>query len=284
VLPEEMEGGGRWPRISIVTPSYNQGGFIEQAIRSVLLQGYPNLEYFVVDGGSTDGAVEVIGRYERWITWWVSEADRGQSHAINKGFARATGEIFAWLNSDDYYLPGALEAVGRTWRSGQSPAVLVGKCMSVSPDGRILSRGGKKHLDFDHVFFWDANCLDQPACFFPAESYRALGGLDESLYLTMDMDLWLKLLKAVPFRYLDAYLAAAHRHPKAKTQYAGRDMYVEICLVQLRHGGMRAAEAHLGRLCDKFDVLSRKVRPFVENPLYRTIRPVLVRFLWKGRG
>src|SRR4051812_45214192 len=98
-----------YPRISIVTPSCNQAAYLEETIRSVLLQGYPNLEYFVIDGGSTDGSIDIIRKYEAWITGWVSEADRGQSHAINKGFQRCTGDLITFQNSDDYYLPGAFE-------------------------------------------------------------------------------------------------------------------------------------------------------------------------------
>jgi cellulose synthase/poly-beta-1,6-N-acetylglucosamine synthase-like glycosyltransferase len=103
LLPDKMEGDCDWPKISIVTPSYNQGRFIEETIRSVLLQGYPNLEYIIIDGGSTDNSVEIINKYEPWLTYWVSEPDRGQSHGINKGFEKATCEVFGWLNSDDYF-------------------------------------------------------------------------------------------------------------------------------------------------------------------------------------
>ena len=101
-----MPNGEAWPRISIVTPSFNQGQFIEETIRSILLQGYPNLEYIIIDGGSTDESVEIIKKYEPWLTYWVSEKDRGQAHAINKGLERCTGEILAYINSDDYYYPG----------------------------------------------------------------------------------------------------------------------------------------------------------------------------------
>jgi glycosyltransferase involved in cell wall biosynthesis len=115
-----MPEGSPWPRISIVTPSYNQGQFIEETIRSVILQGYPNLEYIIIDGGSSDQSVNVIRKYEPWITYWVSEQDRGQSHAINKGFARCTGDVVAWLNSDDVYFPGILKYVAEKYRAAQA--------------------------------------------------------------------------------------------------------------------------------------------------------------------
>src|SRR5467141_2605988 len=107
-LPSGRADSSPWPRISIVTPSYNQGEFIEETIRSILLQGYPDLEYIVMDGGSTDGSVNIIKKYERWLAYWISENDRGQVHAINKGFSRASGVIYNWINSDDSLRPGAL--------------------------------------------------------------------------------------------------------------------------------------------------------------------------------
>src|SRR5215472_13768108 len=123
--PDTMPDGSAWPRITVVTPSRNQAPFIEQTIRSVLLQEYPNLEYILIDGVSTDGSVEIIRKYEPWLAYWVSEKDRGQSHAINKGWARSTGEILAWLNSDDYYAPGALASAALTFRQARPSVGLV---------------------------------------------------------------------------------------------------------------------------------------------------------------
>ena len=110
-LTEQRSDGFTWPRITIVTPNYNQGQFIEETIRSVLLQGYPNLEYIIIDGGSTDNSVEIVKKYEQYLAYWVSEPDRGQSHAINKGFERCTGDYVAWMNSSDCYMPGALQYI-----------------------------------------------------------------------------------------------------------------------------------------------------------------------------
>jgi len=124
-LPDKLPDGSDWPKISIVTPNYNYGHFIEETIRSVLLQGYPNLDYIIVDGGSTDNSVEIIKKYEPWLTYWVSETDKGQVDAINKGFTKATGEIYAWLNSDDLLL----EAIQKLpdFLKSQSFALAIGK-------------------------------------------------------------------------------------------------------------------------------------------------------------
>ena len=124
--PESMPDGKPWPRISIVTPSYNQGQFIEETIRSVLLQGYPDLEYIIMDGGSTDESVGVLKKYEPWITFWTREPDGGQTEAINKGFKRSTGEIVAWLNSDDLYTAGALHIASKAFAERPHAAVVYG--------------------------------------------------------------------------------------------------------------------------------------------------------------
>ena len=130
--------GKPWPRISIVTPSYNQGQFIEETIRSVLLQGYPNLEYIIIDGGSTDNSVEIIKKYSPWLTYWVSERDRGQSHAINKGFEHASGDILGWLNSDDMLAMGSLRRVAEiSVETGCD--VLSGACAMIDENAALSS-------------------------------------------------------------------------------------------------------------------------------------------------
>ena len=234
--PPAGEGGWPWeadpapiaqaglPRISVVIPSYNQAAFIERTLRSVLLQGYPDLECIVIDGGSTDGSVEVIRRYAPWLRHWVSEPDRGQSHAINKGFARATGEVLCWLNSDDYYLPHTLGIVGARLAKGTGEFALVGHCLKVHADGRppVLLEGryaGRRRL----LEFWKGYQMHQPAIFWRREVFERVGPLDESLHLIMDFDYWARISRHYSFANVDETLACALYHESAKTgdEYAG---------------------------------------------------------------
>ena len=182
-----------YPRISIITPSFNQGKFLEQTILSVINQGYPNLEYIIIDGGSTDGSVEIIKRYSRNIAYWISEKDNGQSAAINKGLTRATGEIVNWINSDDYYEPKALFKVAEGFRN---PEVNI-----VSGKGRLfkddVTVGYTKGVDI-----YEGNLaksigwvrMDQPETFFRKKVIEEIGPLDERLHYLMDRDWWLKYL------------------------------------------------------------------------------------------
>jgi glycosyltransferase involved in cell wall biosynthesis len=276
-LPDLMPDGREWPRITVVTPSYSQAQFLEKTIRSVLLQGYPNLEYFVVDGGSADGSVEIVRRYERWITWWVSERDRGQSHAINKGFARAGGEVFAWLNSDDHYLPGALGVIGRRWRAAQKPCVLVGRGNVVDDRDGTCYEKRPGDLSFEVIRRGDgATWVLQPACFFPAEAYRQVGGVDEELHYAMDFDLLLKLRKIVPFEVVDQCVASALFHDLGKTQAQRGRSIAEACFVQIRHGARQEPLDTIEELVR----LQIKVIRVLNNPFCRLIMPI-VRFLWR---
>src|SRR6188508_319880 len=176
------------PRISIVTPSYNQGRFIEQTIRSVVDQGYPNLEYIIIDGGSKDGTVDIIRRYEKRLAYWVSENDRGAADAISKGFARATGEVFAYLNSDDVYLPGALQTIAHVMRD---PAIDVafGNMYWMDTDGKTI--GERRQTRFTRLgYLFGGSDLMQPATFWRKDLYFKSGGIDPSYRFTFDTDLF----------------------------------------------------------------------------------------------
>jgi glycosyltransferase involved in cell wall biosynthesis len=186
------------PRVSIVTPSYNQAEFLEETIRSVLLQGYRDLDYLIVDGGSTDGSVEIIRKYEPWLSYWVSEADRGQCHAINKGLEHASGTYFNYLNSDDTLAPGALHAVARAFERHPSALMVHGKCVLADEDGRALSvyqgRGGGGEFADMFLNLVSGNGLHPLTVFSRLPPVRDAGGYREALDYEMDADLWLRLL------------------------------------------------------------------------------------------
>jgi glycosyltransferase involved in cell wall biosynthesis len=217
-LSATMPDGRAWPRISVITPSYNQGQYLEQTIRSVLLQGYPNLEYIIVDGGSTDESVAVIKKYERHLAHWESEKDRGQSHAINKGFARSTGEVMCWLNSDDFFLPGTLRAVVEALFEGEGARAVVGHCVQVYADGRPPHRGRGRFESLERLLeFWKGYQMHQPSIFWRREVFERVGYLDESLHLTMDFDYWVRAARHFEFKNIDRDLSCATYHEEAKT-------------------------------------------------------------------
>jgi glycosyltransferase involved in cell wall biosynthesis len=209
--------GSPWPRISIVTPSYNQGRFIEETIRSILLQGYPDLEYIVMDGGSTDGSADIIRRYSPWLTYWTSEADGGQVAAINAGMARATGDLLNWINSDDFLLPGALEALGSIMAFAHRAALISG--------GRHLrcARTGVETIQLPWPSVWPMYVLGFPdfpqdATFFTRAIWQTCGPLDVRLNYMFDVAFFARAVRAAHETLLTRLpLSVMQVHPNQKT-------------------------------------------------------------------
>lgn len=209
-----------WPKISIVTPSFNQGNFLEKTILSVLEQDYPNLEYIIIDGGSTDNSVEIIKKYEQHLTYWVSEPDRGQSHAINKGFERATGEIFGWLNSDDWYHSGALKAVAEAFAANPDAGAVVGAGDYIDEEGRMqLDCTAPDEVNLGTICSWFDKYFWQPSCFFSRKCWKKCGPLDETLDFAMDVYLWIRIAKVQKFITIRNLLSTSLKHSGAKTTF-----------------------------------------------------------------
>jgi glycosyltransferase involved in cell wall biosynthesis len=215
------------PLVSIITPSYNQAAYLEQTLTSVLEQDYPRLEYLVVDGSSTDGSVDIIKRYAEKLAFWVSEKDSGQAEAINKGLARAKGEILAWLNSDDYYLPGTISAAVRAFQNNPDVVLVYGNMLAIDGQGQTTNL-----LKFNQLTLEDLLCfqiIGQPAVFFRREALEKAGNLDTTYHCFLDNHLWLRMALQGRILRIDKTWAAARYHPEAKNRIRaaefGREAY-----------------------------------------------------------
>lgn len=234
--------GVSWPRISIVTPSFNQGQFIEETIRSVLLQNYPNLEYFIIDGGSTDGSLDIIKKYAPWVSYWVSEKDDGQGNAINKGFAMATGDILAWLNSDDVFYPEALASAAQHMKAAPGYVAYVGVCDRIGLKGEVLSTVEPRNLTGAGIANWFfEGFFYQPACFFRRDTFEEIGGINEAFENALDIDLWLRLIDKGRFRSMGERIAFAKIHEDMKTMRNVPLRDAETAALAILHGHRQAA-------------------------------------------
>lgn len=209
-----MSDAARWPLVSIITPSYNQAEYLEHTIRSVLEQDYPNLEYLVVDGGSADGSVDVIRKYQGRIDWWVSEPDQGQADALNKGMARAKGEIVAWLNSDDIYRPGAIRRAVELLQTNPEVGMVYARLDSIDRGGDVFNT--IHYRDFDVLDLLNFRIIGQPTVFMRRAVLEQAGPLDASYNYLLDHHLWLRMARLAPMKYVPETWAAARHHASAK--------------------------------------------------------------------
>jgi len=213
-----FNGLSSFPRISIVTPSYNQGMYIEQTIRSVLLQNYPDLEYIIIDGGSSDNTVEIIKKYEPWLKYWVSEKDHGQTNAINKGILKCDGEIFNWLNSDDYYSKGCFKYLAENFED-KNTDIVAGKYRFFFENEnkeKVIELKLRNTIEESIALV----AMNQPSTFFRLPVLRLLGKLDENLNYLMDQDIWKKYLFKFgqdKIKIINNVLVSFRYHPDSKT-------------------------------------------------------------------
>ena len=231
-----MPGSAEKPLVSIVTPSYNQAQYLEETIQSVLSQDYEPLEYIVIDGGSSDGSREIIEHYSHRLSWWVSEPDRGQTDAINKGFQRAGGDILAWLNSDDTYLPGAVSEAVRYLTYHPETGMVYGDAYLIDEAGNTIGKFPARQTDYRRLRRGYVH-IPQQAAFFRANLWRQVGPLDPTFYFAMDYDLWVRLSRLAQLHYYPRFWANFRLHGGAKSVTADDRCWPEMLRVHYREGG-----------------------------------------------
>jgi glycosyltransferase involved in cell wall biosynthesis len=223
------------PRISVVTPSFNQGRYLETAIRSVLDQDYPNVEYLIMDGGSTDGSVDIIRRYADRLAYWVSAPDGGQSAAIASGFQRSTGDVLGWLNSDDVYLPGALSRVAQTFAQSPSVDFVYGTRRIIDEAGRMI-RAHRPPTLLHKYYFIFGQWIPQECAFWRRTLYDRVGGLDPTLSFSLDFSLFIRMWAKGRFKRIDAELGALRSHAETKTNLSSDVMVREGAAIRTANG------------------------------------------------
>jgi glycosyltransferase involved in cell wall biosynthesis len=224
------------PLVSIITPSFNQAPYIEETIKSVLTQDYPRIEYIIVDGGSTDGTVDIIRKYEKQIAWWTSEKDKGQTDAINKGFARVTGGILAWINSDDTYEPGAISAAVKYLQEHPDVGMVYGDCNFIDESGKVIGKFNSAQTSHKLIRQGYVH-IPQQTMFFRADLWKQAGPLDPSFYFAMDYDLWTRISARSAIKYVPQTWANFRLHTSGKTIMADDRCWPEMIKVHYRDGG-----------------------------------------------
>ncbi len=224
-----------YPKISIVTVSYNQAEFIEDNIKSVIEQKYPNVEHIIIDAGSTDGTLEILKKYDKYLTW-TSEPDKGQSDGLNKGFKRATGEIIGWINSDDKLAPGSLHKVANFFKKNPDEIAVVGDQAIIDENGKILRIIKSRPYTFEYLLN-EAKGITQNSTFFKREVFERIGYLDESLHYAMDRDLFIRISSIKDIPYIQETLAEFRMQPNAKTAEGSYKFAKELIKIRKQYGG-----------------------------------------------
>jgi glycosyltransferase involved in cell wall biosynthesis len=267
-MPDRAE----WPRISIVTPSFNQAEFLEETIRSVLLQGYPNLEYFVIDGGSKDASPEIIKKYEPWLAGWTSERDRGQSHAINKGFARCTGDLLTFQNSDDFYLPGAFLSAARLWTNHKDCGAIVGafrRCNTESqlvtdPVPAVLKSSSPLDLTLGPPGVYR---LHQVSTFFSRQTLDVVGrNVVEDMHYVMDRELIYRVCRRAEIVISPDCYAAFRWHENSKSIAFDLPFAREFAQLYLRSLNGKPAEDQLRKRMARHRITSGYLKAAKRTP------------------
>lgn len=254
-LPETMSDGSKWPRVSIVTAVYNHGQYLEEAIRSVLLQGYPNIEYIIINDGSTDNTEEVISKYSQWLAYSVTRPNRGFCNSLNEAFGYCSGEIFGWMNADDFYKKNAIQTLVElrkknsnavAWTGGTEKIdlnynrMVVAKPRISQPTPKEFARVGRGAVVY------------QPSTLFDATLFKRIGGIDKAIDTAVDIDLWVSLAEYGVFVATDDVLSTIRMYPEAKHLRDKAEVITEVIYISNKHGFKDVAKEWLQR--------------YVENP------------------
>ena len=224
-----------YPKISIITVSYNQVDFIESNIKSVIAQNYPNVEHIIIDAGSTDGTLDILKKYDKQLNW-ISEPDNGQSDGLNKGFKKASGEIIGWINSDDALYENALYEVAKFFQENSNEIAVVGDQMIIDEDNNIVKVINSCPYSYDYLLNY-AKGITQNSTFFKKDVFNKIGYLDESLHYAMDHDLFIRIASIKNIPYISKTLAQFRRQPNAKTAEGGHKFSHELIRIRKKYNG-----------------------------------------------
>jgi glycosyltransferase involved in cell wall biosynthesis len=266
----------KYPKISIVTPSYNQAKYLEKTILSVISQDYPNLEYIIMDGGSTDGSLEIIKKYEKFITYWESKKDNGQADAIYRGFLKTTGNIIGWINSDDYFLKGALLTVGKTFMDNPDVIWATGHGIIVDEKGVLIKKFWNSFISL-HSMMAIGCGIFQPSTFWKRDIFFSVDGFDMSLNYSFDYDLFLKLSKLQKPKRMNAFLSAFRIHSDSKTGISNSNE-------EVRKRNENETQSLYMKNCQNRLLLVKKLKRLFYSMVYIITKLIVkIRYFWFNR-